>query len=192
MKNWNQINQELIEIYNELEENGGEITPEIEEQLKINEEDLINYTENIISTISHNSCDIDERNKLIERHKRQIAIKNNINEYLQQQLIQIVQKFGKLEGKNKNKSLQIEEYKLALKVSKSVKIDENEFQNAPDNLKRFKVIPVNVNPAHVNDLKQYGVSVNIEPNKNLIKELLENNKEVEGCELIENTTVKIS
>ena len=33
------IDRELLDIFEELEENGGELTPEIEEKLKLNEEE---------------------------------------------------------------------------------------------------------------------------------------------------------
>ena len=34
------IDRELLDIFEELEENGGELTPEIEEKLKLNEEEV--------------------------------------------------------------------------------------------------------------------------------------------------------
>ena len=34
------IDKELLDIFEELEENGGELTPEIEEKLKLNEEEI--------------------------------------------------------------------------------------------------------------------------------------------------------
>ena len=46
-----QIEQDLLELYTQIEENNGEITPEIEERLKITQENFTNKLENY--TIHH-------------------------------------------------------------------------------------------------------------------------------------------
>ena len=37
-----QIQQDLLDIFNELEDNGGELTPELEEKLAVTQEDFKN------------------------------------------------------------------------------------------------------------------------------------------------------
>ena len=42
------IDRELLDIFEELEENGGELTPEIEEKLKLNEEEITSKVKNYV------------------------------------------------------------------------------------------------------------------------------------------------
>ena len=63
-----QLNQELLEIFEELEENGGELTPEIEEQLKINQTDVNNKVESYTQVIAQLNSDIE----LIKSEKKRL------------------------------------------------------------------------------------------------------------------------
>lgn len=53
-----QIKQELISIFDELEENGGELTPELEEQLEISQEAFRDKIESYTNVIKLLECDI--------------------------------------------------------------------------------------------------------------------------------------
>lgn len=63
-----QLNQELLGIFEELEENGGELTPEIEEQLKINQTDVNNKVESYTQVIAQLNSDIE----LIKSEKKRL------------------------------------------------------------------------------------------------------------------------
>ena len=52
------IDREFLDIFEELEENGGELTPEIEEKLKLNEEEVISKVKNYVEFAL-----VDNRNK---------------------------------------------------------------------------------------------------------------------------------
>lgn len=54
-----QLNQELLGIFEELEENGGELTPKIEEQLKINQQDVNDKVETYTKVIAQLNADIE-------------------------------------------------------------------------------------------------------------------------------------
>lgn len=61
MSNIFQIKQELLAIFDELEENGGELTPELEEQLVITQEsfkDKIKDYANVVKTLQNDIVDI--------------------------------------------------------------------------------------------------------------------------------------
>ena len=63
-----QLNQELLSIFEELEENGGELTSEIEEQLKINQTDVNNKVESYTQVIAQLNSDIE----LIKSEKKRL------------------------------------------------------------------------------------------------------------------------
>ena len=63
MANIYQISQELLAIFDELEENGGELTPELEEQLNITREefkDKIKSYSNVVKMLENDIVDIKE------------------------------------------------------------------------------------------------------------------------------------
>lgn len=52
------IDRELYSLYNEIEEAGGEITPEMEEKLEINGQEMTNKVKNITNFINNLNADI--------------------------------------------------------------------------------------------------------------------------------------
>ena len=89
-----QIQQELLSIFDELEENGGELTEELESQLTISKEDfrskVENYT-NIIKSIKADIAAIDEETKRLAVLKKS---KNSLIDRLSKVIINAVETFG--------------------------------------------------------------------------------------------------
>lgn len=79
MSNLYSIEQELLNIFNELEDNGGELTPELEEKLKITEKDgrikLENYCKFIKSIDADANACKEEYQRLSKKRK---SYENNI------------------------------------------------------------------------------------------------------------------
>ena len=47
-----QIQQDLLDIFNELEDNGGELTPELEEKLAVTQEDLLKLSLSLVMKLN--------------------------------------------------------------------------------------------------------------------------------------------
>ena len=89
-----EIQQDLLAIFNELEENGGELTEELEEQLAISQEDfrskVENYT-NVIKSVKADIAAIDQESKrLAELKKSKTAMVDRLSKVI----IDAVDKFG--------------------------------------------------------------------------------------------------
>ena len=80
-----QIQQDLLDIFNELEENGGELTPELEEKLAVTQEDFKNkvksYGEVIkslkgeIDTIDKETARLKKQNRRLERKMKGLCVR---------------------------------------------------------------------------------------------------------------------
>ena len=83
-----QIQQNLLDIFNELEENGGELTEELEQQLAISQEDfrskVENYT-NVIKSVKADIAAIDQESKRLAELKKS---KNGIIDRLTKVLVE--------------------------------------------------------------------------------------------------------
>ena len=66
-----QIQQDLLDIFNELEDNGGELTPELEEKLAVTQEDFKNKIKSYGEVIKSLKGEIDTIDKEIARLKEE-------------------------------------------------------------------------------------------------------------------------
>lgn len=89
-----QIQQELLSIFDELEENGGELTEELEEQLTISQEDFRSKVEsytNVIKSVKADIAAIDQESKrLAELKKSKTAMIDRLSKII----INAVEMFG--------------------------------------------------------------------------------------------------
>ena len=89
-----QIQQDILAIFDELEENGGELTEELEQQLAISQEDFRSKVEsytNVIKSIKADVAAIDEETKRLANLKKS---KNALIDRLSKVIIDAVDKFG--------------------------------------------------------------------------------------------------
>lgn len=125
------IENSIFAIYNELEENGGEFTPEIEEQLEINKENLkdkiIGYTK-VIANCEGNNDMID---KEIERLKTIKRRNDNIIDKLKSILIDTVLMFGE-DTKSGGKVYDYGLGKINISNSYTVEVNEKEVKDIED------------------------------------------------------------
>lgn len=88
------IQQDLISVFSEIEENEGELTPELEEKLAITQENFRNKVEAYIGQIKQLNSDIDlidqESKRLVNRKK----IKKNSIDFLKKILAEAIYNFG--------------------------------------------------------------------------------------------------
>lgn len=121
-----QISDELQLLLNDIEENGGEITEEQEQQLEITQAELDKKVENYCNAItilkSEEECAKNEKKRLNDLQN----VKKNLIEKLKNSLLKTVNKFGYI-GKSGNKVLDVTNHKLFTKVTKSIVLNEDRF-----------------------------------------------------------------
>lgn len=124
MANIYNITTELEDIFLELEENGGELTPELEERLVITQESLKSKLDSYrkaytVLNLEAESCKKEEQRLAVLR-----KTKENNAERLKDVMLDAVIAYGDL-GKSGNKVINLVDSKLYTKNSKCVEIDEN-------------------------------------------------------------------
>ena len=128
MANLYEIEQELLDIYNELEENGGELTPELEEKLLLTQDNFktkLNGYVNVINEITSriDACKTEEKRISTLRKSREKSI-NRLKEIVQRCVIN----FGNV-NKNGNYSIELDTCKLATRGSDSLEFDEQRIED---------------------------------------------------------------
>lgn len=118
------ITAELEDIFLELEENGGELTPELEERLAITQDNLKEKLNNYrkaytMLNLDAESCKKEEQRLAVLRKTKE----NNANR-LKNVMLDAVITYGDL-GKSGNKSIDLVDSKLYTKNSKCVEVDES-------------------------------------------------------------------
>ena len=124
MANIFDINEEYLKIIQELEESGGEITPELEERLNITREQLESKLKAYYAIIKQNEALIDlskdEKNRLNDRQKT----KENLIDRLKKIVAYTVEQFGEVKPKAKNKSLSFDTLSVSLKETDVLEIED--------------------------------------------------------------------
>lgn len=118
------INEEYLKIIQELEESGGEITPELEERLNITRDQLESKLKAYYAIIKQNEALIDlskdEKNRLNDRQKA----KENLIDRLKKIVAYTVEQFGEVKPKAKNKSLSFDTLSVSLKETDALEIED--------------------------------------------------------------------
>ena len=121
------IQQELLSIFDELEENGGELTKELEQQLAISQEDfrskVENYT-NVIKSVKADIAAIDEETKRLATLKKS---KNALIDRLSKVIINAVEMFGET-TKTGGKFFDYGTGKISVRNSQKVVLDDDKIE----------------------------------------------------------------
>ena len=118
-----QIQQELLDIFNELEENGGELTEELEQQLAISQEDFRSKVEsytNVIKSVKADIAAIDQESKRLAELKKS---KTSMIDRLSKVIIEAVDRFGDT-TKNGGKFFDYGTGKVSIRNSQKVELDD--------------------------------------------------------------------
>lgn len=125
MANIYQLQQDLLAIFDELEENGGELTPELEAQLAITEESFKSKVEDYTKVIHHYQDDLNAIKAETERLKRLKESKERIIERLKKVVLEAVNNFGET-NKNGVKFIDFGTGKVSTRNSQAVQLyDDN-------------------------------------------------------------------
>ena len=158
------INQNYVEIINQLYENGGEITPEIEELMAQNADEFNDKAENYMKAIRNLEADQ-------QKFKEEAAFftdKAKRAEKTVETLNGIMVKAMELRGINK---CDFGSFKASLRKSKSVSVTEDFFFDGNN--------------------KYIRVKESKEPDKKAIKEAIESGIEIVGATLNEKNSLQI-
>ena len=119
-----QTQQDLLAIFDELEENGGELTEELEQQLAISQENFRSKVEsytNVIKSVKADIAAIDQESKrLAELKKSKTAMVDRLSKVI----IEAVDKFGDT-TKNGGKFFDYGTGKVSIRNSQKVELDDN-------------------------------------------------------------------
>lgn len=124
MANIYQISQELLSIFDELEENGGELTPELEGQLNITQEefkDKIKSYSNVVKMLENDIIDIKAENARLNDLKKS---KEKTIERLKKIIINAIELFGDT-TKSGSKYLDYGTGKVSIRNIKVVEVEED-------------------------------------------------------------------
>lgn len=119
-----QIEQNLLNVFSQLEENGGELTDELAAQLDINQENLITKLTSYVNYINKLDSDIStcktEKKRIDELSKTR---SNRVNR-LKALILDAVIKFGQ-KGKVGNSIIELPTYKLFTKNTTNIEVNED-------------------------------------------------------------------
>lgn len=124
MANIYQIKQELLAIFDEIEENGGELTPELEEQLAITQDsfkDKVKDYTNVIKTLQNDIVDIKaEKARLNDLQKS----KEKTIDRLKTILVEAIEMFGDT-SKTGGKFVDYGTGKVSIRNTQVVEVEED-------------------------------------------------------------------
>ena len=118
-----EISKELESVFDELEENGGELTEELEEKLSISQDEFRSKVNAYLSIIKHTESDIDCCDKEIKRLQSVKKSKQNTIDRLKNILVWAIDKFGD-SNKSGNKYVDLGTSKVTIKSSNKVIVNE--------------------------------------------------------------------
>lgn len=121
------IQQDLLEIFDQIEANNGEITPELEEQLRISQdefEDKIRSYTGVIHQLECDLCAIKDEKARLDAIKKS---KENTIERLKQIILEAIQMFGDT-SKSGTKFIDYGTGKVSLRKSESVELDDDKLK----------------------------------------------------------------
>ena len=118
-----EISKELESVFDELEENDGELTEELEEKLSISQDEFRSKVNAYLSIIKHTESDIDCCDKEIKRLQSVKKSKQNTIDRLKNILVWAIDKFGD-SNKSGNKYVDLGTSKITIKSSNKVIVNE--------------------------------------------------------------------
>lgn len=160
MNNLFNIEQSFLNIFEELEENGGELTPELEDALNITQENFINKIKSYVNVIKSYKNDLDAVKCESNRLKDYKTTKNNTLERLNNRVIEAVEKFGDT-NKNGVNFVDYSTGKVSIRKTKSINIDEELFNKISFALSSYFSIFSNVSEKGILSYLVYDCGLNV-------------------------------
>ena len=141
------IDKELYALYDEIEEAGGEITPEIEEKLELNGQEMTNKVKSITNYINKLKADILAIKSETDRLAKLKKSKENTIKGLTNIVLFAIKKYG-TEDKKGKKWIDWGTGKVSIRKSESVEVDDKKVENLIDVLKTTIINGIYTNTLH--------------------------------------------
>ena len=130
-----ELSNELQDIMNELEENGGELTPELEEQLSVNQENVNNKIKSYTQVIHQLESDIElvknETKRLYDvRKSKEKAIEN-----IKKLILFALDNFGTV-NKSGTRCIDFGTGKVSTRRTDSVEVDDDTYNKIADAIRK--------------------------------------------------------
>ena len=119
-----QIQQELLDTFNELEENGGELTPELEDKLNITQSEFKNKIENYLYVIKQTESDINACDAEAKRLTALKKSKQNTIDRIKSVMVKAIEQFGD-ENKSGNRFIDLGTAKITVRKSDKVIVNDD-------------------------------------------------------------------
>lgn len=142
-----EIDKELYALYDEIEEAGGEITPEIEEKLELNGQEMTNKVKSITNYINKLKADLLAIKSETDRLTKLKKSKENIIAGLTKLVLFAINKYG-TEDKKGKKWFDWGTGRVGIRKSTSVELDDKKIDNLVDVLKTTVVNGIYTNTLH--------------------------------------------
>lgn len=182
-----EISQELLRLFDQIEEQDGEITPDIEQELFVREEELEHKLKSFAWKISLIKGEIqvikDEIDRLNKIKESKIKLEERLREIVKNTVIM----FGET-GKTGNKKIKYDTLNLYTVNKDKVDLDEEQFY-IPEYMNYTIKVDNTVFAEIADKLPAESVSWNI--NKTKIGNALKEGLDVPGANLIENPYIVI-
>ena len=144
------IDKELYALYDEIEESGGEITPEMEEKLEINGQEMTNKVKNITNFINNLNADILAIKSETDRLAKLKKSKENTITGLTNLVLFAINNYG-TEDKKGKKWIDWGTGRVGVRKSTSVELDDKKIENLVDVLKTTIINGIYTNTLHQSD-----------------------------------------
>ena len=142
-----EIDKELYALYDEIEEAGGEITPEIEEKLELNGQEMTNKVKSITNYINKLKADLLAIKSETDRLAKLKKSKENTITGLTNLVLFAIKNYG-TEDKKGKKWIDWGTGKVGVRKSTSVELDDKKIENLIDVLKTTVVNGIYTNTLH--------------------------------------------
>lgn len=178
-----EINTDYIELADLLDELGGELTPEIEERLKINREELEAKVKAYVHLIRVRESNITAVDNEIARLSLLKQTYENTIKKLKSVLLDTTKLHG-YRGKSGNFKLDFDTVKLYTKDSKSTEIDD--LEEIPEKYRKYSITGKLTHAEHLKIIEALSELKNrfiYEPDKTSIKDDINQSIEVPGAHI---------
>lgn len=144
------IDRELYSLYDEIEEAGGEITPEMEKKLKLNGQEMTNKVKSITNYINKLKADLLAIKSETDRLAKLKKSKDNTITGLTNLVLFAIRNYG-TEDKKGKKWIDWGTGKVGVRKSTTVELDDKKIENLVDVLKTTVVNGIYTNTLHQAD-----------------------------------------
>lgn len=134
-----QIKQNLLAIYDELEENGGELTEELEEALAVTQETFREKVKGYIDAIKQYNTDLDAIKVEQKRLKTLAESKGKVIDRLSKVIIDAIEEFGdtKVSKDKISKYIDYGTGKVSIRQTQAVEVDEKCIERVTDDMSKL-------------------------------------------------------